>query len=78
MTSPIENITVRCPGCGREYQDWYRASVNLTLDDFDDEYLDECSSAVCPFCRFKVYFDTLVVDEQGVFHFGTEDNGKQS
>jgi hypothetical protein len=70
MTSPIEEITVKCPKCGREYKDWYRPSVNLELDDFDEEYLDECSSATCPFCQFKVHFDTLIVDENGIFHFG--------
>ncbi len=70
MTSPIEEITVKCPRCGREYQDWYRPSVNLALDDFDEEYLDECSSATCPFCRFKVHIDTLLVDKNGIFHFG--------
>ena len=48
MTSPIEDITVECPKCGHLYQDWFRGSVNLDLDDFDEEYLDQCSSATCP------------------------------
>lgn len=37
MSSPVENITVRCPRCQHEYEDWYRASLNLGLDDFDDD-----------------------------------------
>ena len=32
MTSPPKEITVECPKCGRFYEDWYRASVNLDLD----------------------------------------------
>ena len=67
MTSPPENITVKCPKCGKVFEDWYRASVNMTIDDFDDEYLDECSSAICPQCGYKVEFDTLIVDSEGTF-----------
>jgi len=36
------------------------------MDDFDDEYLDECSSAICPQCGYKVEFAMLVVDEGAV------------
>ncbi len=67
MTSPPENITVTCPKCGKVYEDWYRASVNLALDDFDDDYLEQCSSATCPACGFKVRFENLVVDRDGTF-----------
>lgn len=67
MTSPPEEIEVLCPQCKRRYRDWYRPSVNLDLDDFDSEYLDRCSSAVCPHCGFKVYFDTLQV-RNGTFY----------
>ena len=69
MTSPPEEITVDCPKCGHFYKDWYRASVNLDLDDFDEEYLDRCSTATCPHCQHKVNLDVLVV-EGGVFHMG--------
>lgn len=68
MTMPVENITVQCPNCDRQYEDWYRGSVNLGLDDFDEEYLDKCSSAVCPHCQHKVYFQNLVVKD-GIFSF---------
>ena len=70
MTSPPEEITVECPKCGNLYEDWYRASVNLDLDDFDEEYLDQCSSATCPECQHKVNLDVLVV-EGGVFQMGS-------
>lgn len=69
MTSPPEEITVQCPKCGHVYEDWCR-SVNLDLDrDFDEQYLEECSSAICPKCSHKVYFDNLIV-RNGVWQFG--------
>lgn len=67
MTSPIETVTVTCPDCGENYEDWYRASINLSLDDFDQAYVDEASSATCPECGFMVRFEALVVDEDGSF-----------
>jgi DNA-directed RNA polymerase subunit RPC12/RpoP len=76
MSSPIENVQVICPNCGKTYQDWFRASVNLTLDNFDDEYIDKCSSAICPYCNFKVYFSSLVVDRNGTFCFRRQSPGK--
>ncbi|HUP27620.1 MAG TPA: hypothetical protein VM409_04225 [Chloroflexia bacterium] len=63
MTSPVEDVIVECPQCGHTYKDWVRRSVNLTLDNFDDEYLDQCSSATCPACGHKVYFSTMVVKD---------------
>ncbi len=68
MTSPPEKITVRCPHCGGEYQDWTR-SVNLDLDDFGADYLRECSTATCPRCAHVVELDTLVV-KGNVWTFG--------
>ena len=70
MTSPPEEITVQCPKCGHLYEDWTRASVNLDLDDFDEEYLEQCSTATCPECHYKIDLDVLIV-EDGVFQFGT-------
>jgi len=67
VTSPPSEVTVTCPKCAHVYQDWRRPSVNLDLDNFDEEYLDRCMSAVCPACGHKVYFSALIV-EDGVFH----------
>ncbi len=52
-----------CPNCDRNYKDWYRGSVNFDLDDFDKEYLEQCSSAICPHCQHKVYFCSLVIKD---------------
>jgi endogenous inhibitor of DNA gyrase (YacG/DUF329 family) len=61
MTSPPERITVRCPACGATYEDWHRASINLDLDDFPDEYVDAATSATCPACGHVVAIPALVV-----------------
>jgi hypothetical protein len=66
LTSPPEKITVECPQCGHRYEDWIRRSVNLDLDSFDSDYLENCSTATCPKCDHKVNLDVLVV-ENGVF-----------
>jgi len=67
MTSPVEEITVTCPACGRVYRDWYRASINLTLDDFDADYLEQASTTTCPGCGAKRDLATLTVrrDDDG-------------
>jgi hypothetical protein len=76
MASPIEKVTVHCPECDCVYEDWYRASLDLNRDNFDNEYLDQCSSAVCPACKHKVYFDNLIVTD-GIFYLGfPPDNAK--
>jgi len=41
--------------------------MNLTLDDFSDEYLAEMSSGRCPKCGLVIELDSLIVDEDGVF-----------
>jgi hypothetical protein len=65
MTSPSVQIRVTCPSCGVEYDDWFRASVNLDLDPWaDEDYLRECSSATCPNCDHVVELDTLVVEQR--------------
>ena len=47
---------MRCPRCAHEYDDWYRASINLDLDDSDDDYLREASTATCPDCGHAAHF----------------------
>lgn len=61
MSSPATEISVTCPKCGARYKDWWRASLNFTLEDYSDEYVKEASSATCPECRYVVKLDTLVV-----------------
>lgn len=72
MTSPPERITVKCPRCGTSYETCYRASMNLQMDDFDDEYIEEMSTGTCPACGHKVQLDVLVVRPDGVWEIGPE------
>ncbi len=73
MTSPPEAIQVRCPGCGTDYDDWWRPSINMMLDDFDDDYLEEASTSTCPSCGLKVRHDVLVVRKDGVWELSDDD-----
>jgi hypothetical protein len=67
MTSPLQKVIVKCPNCGTIYMDWWHQSVNQDPEGFDEEYLDQCKSALCPLCKTKVYFEMLVV-KNGVFY----------
>lgn len=53
MTSPPREIEVTCPDCGHFCLDWYRLSINLSLDDLDDECLEEATTTTCPGCGVK-------------------------
>jgi len=63
MTTPIEQINVECSGCGHRYEDYHRRSMNLALDDFDDDYLEQMSTTTCPECGVKRSIGSLVVGE---------------
>ena len=68
MTSPPTKIEVECPRCASVYNDWYRASINFDLDDFDEEYLREAATATCPHCRHVIDLEMLVV-EHGIWRW---------
>jgi endogenous inhibitor of DNA gyrase (YacG/DUF329 family) len=68
MTSPVEEIRVECPTCGTTFDDWTRGSINLDLDDFDDDYVRRASTATCPSCGQVVDLGALVVKD-GVWRF---------
>jgi ribosomal protein S27AE len=57
----VEEIRVECPRCATVFDDWTRGSINLDLDDFDDDYLRRASTATCPSCGHVVKRATLVV-----------------
>jgi endogenous inhibitor of DNA gyrase (YacG/DUF329 family) len=67
MTSPLTEIDVQCPKCGTKYKDWYRASMNLGLDDFDEEYVRSASTATCPSCGTVVELSRLIVEKDGTW-----------
>jgi hypothetical protein len=47
--------------------DWYRASLNFALEDFDDDYVREATSATCPRCRTTIPIGALVVEADGTW-----------
>ena len=61
MTSPPQRISVECPQCEKIYEDWWRPSINLNIEHFDDEYLEKASTSTCPACGHKVSHSTLIV-----------------
>lgn len=73
MTSSVREIDIECPECGEVYRDWYRASINLALDDFDDEYIEEASTATCPSSGYKVTISTLIIERDGTWILGEDD-----
>ena len=70
MTSPPQDIIIRCPSCGEMFKDWWRPSINLQLDHFDDDYMKRATVKTCPHCQTEIRLDTLIVDEDGVWHIG--------
>ena len=67
MTGSIQKVIVKCPSCGNTYIDWWQPLVHPDSEGLDEEFLDLCKSALCPLCKTKVYFETMVL-EDGVFH----------
>ena len=66
MTSPPREIAVTCPDCGHSYQDWYRPSINLSLDVvLTIDYLEEASTTTCPECGVKYDLGTLFARRGG-------------
>jgi hypothetical protein len=61
MTSPPEPITVICSACDFKFDSWFRPSINLNLDHFDDEELDAMNSAICPKCGHKNELPSMLV-----------------
>jgi endogenous inhibitor of DNA gyrase (YacG/DUF329 family) len=81
MTSPVEQITVVCPGCGQEYEDWHRRSVNAMLDPemaADRAYMRAASTATCPSCGKVVRLGTLVVAIEATPKYGSSDEAASS
>lgn len=73
MSSPPQGIFVGCPECGVTYLDWFRPSMNLELDDFDANCIEEASSATCPRCSCRVSLEVLIIEPNGVWR-GTGNN----
>lgn len=62
MTSPPTKITIQCSRCHQTFETWHRASINLDLDPYTEEELQEATRETCPSCRLVIPLETLVVD----------------
>jgi hypothetical protein len=67
MTSPIEEIQIECPKCRALFKSYYRASMNLSMDSFDQNYIEEMSTATCPQCRHRMALNSLIVNGDGTW-----------
>ena len=59
MSTPPELILVWCH-CGAVYSGPSRPSMNLSIEHFDDEYVERMSSTSCPNCRSHSRLGTLL------------------
>jgi hypothetical protein len=66
MTSPIEKITVICPECGKRYPDWWRRSINLSVDEYTEEYVEAASTSTCPACEHTIRHHVMLIREDGI------------
>lgn len=78
MTSPIEEILIECPQCHTQFKAWRSPSINLQLDNFSEQCIDQMSSAVCPECKQKISLDCLVVEKDGAWTIGSTKRSKKS
>jgi len=62
-TSPEEEVRVHCPRCGHRFKDWWRPSINLDQDNFEEEYLERATTADCPQCHTRIQLDAVVVQD---------------
>ena len=61
MTSPIVDIEVECPACGKQFSTWHRVSVTLSLGEkWTKKELDEVKFANCPRCNGRFEKDMLI------------------
>jgi len=62
MTSPIVDIEVECPVCGKQFVTWLRGSVNLSLGEkWTKKELDEVKFANCPKCNGRFEKEVLIL-----------------
>ncbi len=48
--------------------------INLDLDDFDDAYIEEASTATCPACGHKLAIANLIVERDGRWVLGEDED----
>lgn len=56
-------IIVKCSNCGNEYEDWYRGSINLDIDNFDNEYVEKATTTICYKCKNKELLGSVIIKD---------------
>jgi hypothetical protein len=72
MTSPIEKITIICPACFHSFESWHRASMNLQIEEFSEEYIRKATIKTCPACGQEIHLGTLIVQKDGTWQVSGE------
>jgi hypothetical protein len=78
MVTPPEQVKIECPNCGHTYETWYRAAINVKLEDLSEEEVEDASFGICPECRHKVDIDSLISDTSGTFVFNEDPDEKET
>lgn len=52
-TSPPEEIVVQCAKCQHQYTKLSRRRINLVVDDYDSEDVEELKDLTCPQCGYR-------------------------
>ena len=61
MTSPIRDIELQCPACGKNFFTWHRDSVNLSLGEkWSKSELEEINFAHCPACKQRIQKGVII------------------
>ena len=64
----IMAVSLTISGCKKEFLDWYRPSINLSLgEEWTEEALEMASSVDCPTCGLRQQVSNLVVKKDGVW-----------
>jgi len=64
MTSPVRRITIDCPRCHHEDEDWYRPTINVALDPADGTSPERARTTTCPSCGFTIEHGAMLVREE--------------
>jgi len=61
MTTPPEEVIIRCTTCGHRSSKFIRRSINISLGDkFTRDEIDDATIFECPMCQSKMPTDTII------------------
>lgn len=71
VTLPPSPVHMKCQRCGHRWKDWLRtvSPWDRELRD-NDEYMEQCSTCVCPKCGLVHRAEMLEVEADNDMHVG--------